>query len=113
MSEAAEEDTLTFPFVFSTTAGTLSFDQKLTEDKRLTVSGFPVYESHLLNDVAPAVIVSPGSSTTEPVANSRQTYHFTDTAGRCWSREVSSVNAAVSNVEDGRSCPGDVNHWRN
>jgi len=107
--QTVHEDTLTFPLVFKTSGETLSFDQKLTEQKKITVGGFPVYESQLLDDVAPVVTIT-SDSAAESVTSS-ETYHFRDTDGRCWKRQVSAVDGAVSAVQDGLGCAGDVNVW--
>jgi hypothetical protein len=111
--ETAEEDTLTFPLTFVGSATTLSVDQKLTEDKRSTLFGLPLFESHLFDHVMPILTLDPAAIGQVTSATSKETYRYTDTAGHCWSRVVSATNAEVAAVQDGQGCPDSINRWQN
>lgn len=109
--ETSEEDTLTFPLNFGGSATTLFVDQGLTEEKKSTIFGIPVYESSLLDHVTPVLTLDSAAPGKVTSAISAETYRYSDTAGHCWSRVVNASDAAISAVQDGQGCPGGANHW--
>jgi len=88
-----------------------SLDQKYQRDETRTLEGFPIYESHVINEVTPTdtfTLISLGGGNYEVGSNSGQSneqkYFFRDSLGTCYSRELKAANNVLDTVTDGAAC---------
>ncbi|MFC5863543.1 peptide-N4-asparagine amidase [Acidicapsa dinghuensis] len=87
-----------------------SIDQKYAVDHKRTFEGFPIFESHVSNEVttqdSTEYVLSNGGYYLGPSTgqSSKQTYIYHDSNGGCYNRTITAANLELTNVKDQKDC---------
>lgn len=87
-----------------------SISQEYAVDHKRTIEGFPIFESHVSNEVttqdSTEFVYSNGGYYLGPSTgqSSKQTYLYNDSKGACYSRTITAANLELTNVIDGKAC---------